>query len=93
MDRILMVPILQNSVVALIFLFLHYVWVSGKLKGRVVSGTSSRIGKEKGERGRADREKGGGRERWVNRAGMKRNRDEGRVRRKRMVKGCPTKKY
>jgi hypothetical protein len=34
-------------------------------------GTYSRIGKEKGQRGRADREKGRGRERWVNRAGKK----------------------
>ncbi len=65
-----MVCILQNSVVALILLFLHYLWVSWKI-----------------ERGGGirdllwDREKGGGSERWVNRAGRKRNRDMGRVRR------------
>jgi hypothetical protein len=45
MDRILMVSILQNAVVALLLFFLHYLWVYGKLKGWVISGTYSGIGK------------------------------------------------
>ncbi len=66
-----MVSILQNAVVALILFFLHYLWVSGKLKG--VGDIRDLLW---------DREKGGGSERWVNRAGRKRNRDMGQVRRK-----------
>jgi len=40
-----MVSILQNSVVALILLFLHYFVGLWKLKGGVLSGTYSGIGK------------------------------------------------
>jgi len=81
MDRILMVPILQNSVVALILLFLHYLWVSGKLKGGVVSGTYSGIGKRVEEaKGGSTGQVGKGTEIWDG--------SEGKQKR---VKGCPTK--
>jgi hypothetical protein len=56
MDRVLMVSILQNSVVALILLFLHY--FVGLWKIERGGGIRDLLW---------DREKGGGSKRWVNR--------------------------